>query len=235
MFCNQSVTTKIFTRGNIHYLRYRVPRRIQLLGFPPEVVKSLKTRDYLFAQKVILSKMSLLQRIEMSTDKTLLKLLFDELTDFSFTDRLDRHERGEVSLAIEEEVDHVRDCMEDGCASLHSGFPEDVARLTIHGEPLKTIIPEGYGELYELLLTLLKAHASNAGNGRSNEFRELLDKANHIAVPSSSVQAPEEIDLMPFSALYAEFLEYKVTKGGLSDKMQTTRRLCPDRQYIVRQ
>jgi len=109
MICNQSVTTKIFTRGKTHYLRYRIPTRIQALGYPKEVVKSLKTQDYLFAQKLILPKIPIMQRIAMSTDAALLKSLFDELSDFSFTDQLNRYEREEVSGAIHNEVDHVRD------------------------------------------------------------------------------------------------------------------------------
>ncbi len=47
----------------------------------------------------------------MATDKALLKSLFDELSDFSFTDQLDRHAREGVSDAIYNEVDHIRDCI----------------------------------------------------------------------------------------------------------------------------
>ena len=111
MICNQSVTTKILTRGKTHYLRYRIPVRVQSLGYPKEVVKSLKTQDYLLAQELVLPKISIMQRIAMSTDATLLKSLFDELSDFSFTDQLDRYARDGVSDAIYNEVDHIRDCI----------------------------------------------------------------------------------------------------------------------------
>ena len=158
MICNQAVTTKIITRGKRHYLRYRVPVRIQDLGFPKEVVKSLKTSDYLLAQHLVLTKIPIMQRIAMSTDADLLKSLFDELSDFSFTDQLDRYEREEVSDAIHKEVDHIRDSMENGCKSLHPDFPSDISKLTSHQEPLKTVVSEGQGELYQLLLTLIKAH-----------------------------------------------------------------------------
>lgn len=113
MICNQAVTTKIITRGKTHYLRYRVPRCIQAFGYPKEVVKSLKTQDYLLAQKLVLPKIPIMQRIAMATDKALLKALFEELSDFSFTDQLNRYEREDVSNAIYAEVDHIRDCMED--------------------------------------------------------------------------------------------------------------------------
>jgi len=91
MIIHESVTTKILTGGKNHYLRYRVPKRIQILGFPQEVVKTLKTSDYLLAQNQVLFKIPLLQRVARSTDKTLLKSLFDEQTDFSFADQLSRH------------------------------------------------------------------------------------------------------------------------------------------------
>ena len=77
MICSQRVTTKILTRGKTHYLRYRVPQRIQVLGFPRAVVKSLKTTDYLIAQSLTLSKMPVMERIAMTTDKTSLKSSFD--------------------------------------------------------------------------------------------------------------------------------------------------------------
>jgi len=108
MFCNQSVTTKILTRGKTHYLRYRVPERIQSLGFPREVVKSLNTSDYLEAQRLVLPKMHLLQRVAMSTDKDLLKSLFDELSDFSFTDQLDRYAREEIAVKIQSRISSFR-------------------------------------------------------------------------------------------------------------------------------
>ena len=218
MICNQSVTTKILSRGKTHYLRYRIPVRIQALGYPKEVVKSLKTQDYLFAQKLVLPKITIMQRIAMATDKALLKSLFDELSDFSFTDQLDRHAREGVSDAIYNEVDHIRDCMEDGCQPLHPDFPSDIAKLTSHQEPLKTVVPEGQGELYQLLLTLIKAHASNAANGRSEEFYSLLDRATSIAVPI--LPTHQEPDLQLFSELFKEFFDYKVHKGNLSEKLQ---------------
>ena len=214
MICNQSVTTKIFTRGKTHYLRYRVPLRIQSLGYPKEVVKSLKTQDYLFAQELVLPKISIMQRIAMATDKALLKSLFDELSDFSYTDQLDRYTRGGVSDAISYEVDYIRDCMEDGCQPLHPDFPKDIAKLTSHQEPLKTPVPEGSGELYSLLLILLDAHAANAANGRSEEFSGLLDRAKSIAIPAEEA----EPDLMRFSALHAEFLKHKINVEGLNPK-----------------
>jgi integrase len=218
MICNQSVTTKILTRGKTHYLRYRIPVRIQALGYPKEVVKSLKTQDYLFAQNLVLPKIPIMQRIAMSTDTALLKSLFDELSDFSFTDRLDKYEREGVSDSIYNEVDHIRDCMEDGCQPLHPDFPSDIAKLTSHQEPLKTIVSEGQGELYKLLLTLIEAHAANAASGRSEGFYGLLDRAKSIAVPVST--GPVVSDSISFSALYAEFLKYKVERGNLSQKIQ---------------
>ena len=219
MICNQAVTTKIITRGKTHYLRYRVPPCIQAFGYPKEVVKSLKTQDYLLAQKLVLTKIPIMQRIAMSTDADLLKSLFDELSDFSFTDQLDRYEREEVSDAIYSEVDHIRDSMEDGCQPLHPDFAGDIAKLTSHQEPLKTVVTEGQGELYQLLLTLIKADAVNAGNGRSEQFYDLLERAKEIAVPKSPIQK-EPDDLQPFSELFREFLDYKVDNASLSLKMQ---------------
>ena len=218
MICNQSVTTKIITRGQTHYLRYRIPIRIQALGFPKEVVKSLKTSDYLLAQKLVLYKIPVMQRISMSTDAASLKSLFDELSDFSFTDQLSMYEREDVSDSIYNEVDHIRDCMEDGCKPLHPDFPSDIAKLTSHQEPLKMLVPEGQGELYHLLLTLIKAHAANATNGRSEEFYSLLNSAKSIAVPVLPVH--QEPDLQLFSDLFKEFFTYKVKRENLSEKMQ---------------
>ncbi|MEH6467647.1 MAG: DUF3258 domain-containing protein, partial [Porticoccus sp.] len=154
----------------------------------------------------------------MSTDAALLKSLFDELSDFSFTDQLNRYEREEVSDAIYDEVDRIRDCMEDGCKPLHPDFPRDIAKLTSHKEPLKMLVPEGQGELYHLLLTLIQAHAANAANGRSKEFYSLLDSARSIADPV--LPAHQEPDLQLFSELFKEFFDYKVKHENLSEKIQ---------------
>ncbi|MDX2464649.1 MAG: tyrosine-type recombinase/integrase [Porticoccus sp.] len=154
----------------------------------------------------------------MSTDSALLKALFEELSDFSFTDQLNRYEREDVSNAIYAEVDHIWDCMEDGCQPLHPDFSKDIAKLTPHQEPLKTVVPEGQGELYQLLFVLLKAHAANAANGRSDEFCGLLDRAKSIAVPV--LPAHHEPDLQLFSELFKEFFAYKVKHENLSEKMQ---------------
>jgi len=220
MLCNQNVTTKILTRGKTHYLRYRVPKRIQALGFPKEIVKTLKTSDYLVAQNLTLTKIPLMQRIAMATDKAVLKSLFDELSDFSFTDQLGQYERKDAGNAISEQADQVRHSMEDGCTLLPIAFPEYISPLTSHREPLKTLIPEGQGELYSLLLTLIEAHEANAFNGRSEEFYGLLGRAKNIAVPVSSTQFQAEPDSILFSVLYAEFLKYKIEKDDLNERMQ---------------
>jgi|GEM_PF-3177114 len=222
MLCNQNVTTKILTRGKAHYLRYRVPKRIQSFGFPREVVKSLKTSDYLLAQNLVLTKISLMQRIAMATDKAVLKSLFDELSDFSFTDQLGQYERKDAGNGISEVADQVRWSMEDGCTSLPSALPENLSPLTSHRGPLKTSIPEGQGEIYSLLLALIEAHEANAFNGRSEEFYGLLGRAKSIAVPVVSVagQSGSEEESISFSELYNQFFKYKVEKGGLSASMQ---------------
>jgi len=220
MPCNQSVTTKILTRGKPHYLRYRIPKRIQSLGFPREIVKSLKTSDYLLAQNLVLTKMSLMQRIEMTADKVVLKSLFDELSDFSFTDQLGQYERKDSGYAIAEQADQVRWAMEDGCTPLPIAFPENVSPLTSHRGPLKTSIAEGQGELYGLLLTLIEAHEANAFNGRSEAFYGLLDRAKSIAVPAPSAQLQTEPDSILFSELCCEFLQFKIEKENLTEKMQ---------------
>jgi len=222
MLCNQNVTTKILTRGKTHYLRYRVPKRIQSFGFPREVVKSLKTSDYLLAQNLVLSKIPLMQRIAMATDKALLKSLFEELSDFSYTYQLGEYERTDEGSGISEVADHVRWSMQDGCTSLSPDFLKDLSTLTSHREPLKTPVAEGQGELYSLLLTLIEAHAANAFNGRSEAFYGLLDRAKSIAVPNVGVagQREAEEESILFSELYNQFFKYKVEKGGLSATMQ---------------
>jgi len=211
------VTTKLLKRGDNYYLRYRTPKHIQALGFPREVVKSLKTRDHIQAQSLVLSKIKVMERIYMASDVVILHSLFNELSDFSHTDQLKSYQRESAWEFLSDLTDHIRDCMEDGCTALDSDVVTELSPFTTHKSPLNTQIPEGRGRVYDLLLTLLEAHMANAVNGRSDDFHSFNDRAKSIACLTHNTA--DQVSSISVFEVFDEFLA-EASRKVLSQKMQ---------------
>ncbi len=219
-----SVTTKLLKRGNIYYLRFRTPKHIQALGFRNQVVKSLKTTDHVQAQAMVLSKMRIMERIYMTTDVAILQQLFEELSDFSCTDQLKRHEREPAAAFLSDLEGHIRACMEYGCTKLDTEVSSQLAPLTSHRSPLKTQIPQGGGDVYDLLLTLIEAHKANVVNGRSDQFHALKEKASKIAKisPQADTHLASSISLFKvFDEFLAESERKKLSNRILKEYVRT--------------
>lgn len=179
MFVTTDVTTKLLLRGKTYYLRYRTPKHIQALGFPKEVVKTLKTPDYIGAQQLVLPKLRVMESIYMASDLVVLQSLFEELTDFSRSDMRNPHQSSWEYF--DDLTDHLGHCMQHGCAPVDESIYTQLRALTSHGEPLKTQIPKGEGDLYDLLFTLLQAHKENDSHGRTDDFHTLRERAGRLA------------------------------------------------------
>ncbi len=54
-------------------LRYRIPKHVQVLGFPSKVVRSLKNSDGLTAQQFVLFKRRIMEKVRMATDSRTLR------------------------------------------------------------------------------------------------------------------------------------------------------------------
>lgn len=153
----------------------------------------------------------------MASDLTLLQSLFAELTDFSSTDQLKPHARESSWGYFNELTDHVRECIKRGCSALDESVAGQVKPLTSHKGALQTQIPEGEGEAYSLLLTLLEAHAENAQSGRSDHFYTLRERAARIA-HINSAQATGAGSMV---TLYESFDHFLAANEKLTAKVQS--------------
>lgn len=178
----------LFQRNHTYYFRYRVPSRFKRYTSYSEIKYSLFTDSYGIAVDRIAPKLAIIRRIKtMKSPHISLKQLFAELTDYSWADSLQEHERdllneSNATTMFEVMGDDIRGSLKNGGGKYE---PSEYG--------LKTLPPaeiESRRDFEQLALTLSEAMIERIWNGRSECFEGLHHKAKEQSEVDTEAAKP---------------------------------------------